>query len=81
MKNLKLKAKLPKTFGLMKGESLKPIYTAGFFRQIFNEMPDDKTFTAKQLGDFFERYAPFDPKGLLAKAFKKEFNRELKKKI
>lgn len=78
---IKLKAKLPKTWGAMKGESYKPIYTSGFFRQIFREMPEDKIFTAKQLGDFFERYAPFDPKGLIAKAFKKEFKEELKKKI
>lgn len=45
----------------------------GGFRQLFRELPKDRTFTAKELADFFERYAPLDPKGLLAKAFKKGF--------
>ena len=41
--------------------------TLGMYRQLFREMPDDRTFTAKELADMFEKDAPFDPKGELKK--------------
>jgi len=42
---------------------------AGLYRQLFAEMDKGKTFTAEELYNLFESYAPLDPKGLLKKAF------------
>jgi hypothetical protein len=49
---------------------------AGMLRQLFREMPEDKTFTAKDLADMFEKLAPFDKEDVLAKHIRETYSQE-----
>ena len=58
------------THGPARNTSLTP----DTYRQIFAEMPPDKTVTAKELADLFEHFAPlFD-----SKEQEEEFKKKLK---
>ena len=51
-------------------------WNAGMLRQLFREMPEDRTFTAGELGELFNRLQP-----LFTKEQEKEITEYLRKNL
>lgn len=60
--------------------SLIEPHSPSFYRQLFREMPNDRTFTSQEIADMFEIHAPYDPDGIIKEGIKKMFEKLLKER-